>query len=386
MREGHRIVDADRHVIEPIEMWREYLDPGMRDHAPYLEHLGPRESLAARLARLGPKGAVPPPATLMVMGQPATAKVSERAEIELCLTTHRRAAEIAAGGSPEGQIREMDRTGIDVAFLFPTFASYLVSIDTMDAAIAGGFARAYNRWLYDYCRPAPDRLRGVGLVSLHDPAGMLEELARVAGFGWKAVVLRPNPVKGRTLAHPAYGPFWAECERRDVAVVVHEGTHTRLPTAGADRFETRFALHACSHPMEQMMALLALVEGGVLERHPRLRVALLEAGCGWLPYWLWRLDEVEHRHLSAEVEENVKMAPSAYFRRQCFVAAEPDEPLLAEHARFIGEDHLLFGTDFPHLDHEGDLVGEALALRGALGDAALAKMLSGNAARLFGLR
>src|SRR6185436_16183227 len=96
-----------------------------------------------------------------------------------------------------------------------------------------------------------------------------------------------------------------------------------------DRFQTRFAQHACSHPMEMMMALLDLIERGVLERHPDLRVAFLEAGCGWLPYWLWRLDE-EYHHLSGEVHENVRMLPSEYFRRQCFVSADPGEPLLPE--------------------------------------------------------
>ena len=165
---------------------------------------------------------------------------------------------------------------------------------------------------------------------------------------------------------------------------LHEGTHAYLPTAGADRFETRFAQHACSHPMEQMMALLDLVEGGVLERHPALRVALLEAGCGWLPYWLWRLDE-EYAHLAGEVEERVRMKPSAYFRRHFLVGAEADEPLLPQVIEQVGEDSLLFGTDYPHLDHDEGQVARALALRGTIPDTALRKLLWDNAARLFGL-
>lgn len=115
---------------------------------------------------------------------------------------------------------------------------------------------------------------------------MVKELHRMANLGWKAVFLRPNPVKGRILSDPAYEPFWTACEDLDMAVGIHEGNHSRLSTTGAERFNSRFALHACSHPMEQMMALLALIEGGVLERHRRLRVAFLESGCGWLPYWL----------------------------------------------------------------------------------------------------
>ena len=368
MRDGFHIIDADRHVIEPLAMWAEYLDPAFRDAAPYLAPV---------------KGTVALPPALMVMGQPVMRPLSERAQIELARTQQRRGEHVAAGSSPEAQIRAMDEVGIDMAFLFPTFASYLISVDTMSPELAGAYAHAYNRWLYDYCRFAPGRLMGVGLMSLHDPATMVEQVERAAGLGWKAVVMRPNPVKGRHLSHPDFEPFWSACERLGMAVAIHEGTHARVPTAGADRFATRFGQHACSHPMEQMMALLALIEGGVLERHPGLRVAFLEAGCGWVPYWLWRLDEVEYRHLAGEVGENVRMKPSEYFRRQCFVSAEPDEVMLAECVREFGEGRVLFGTDFPHLDHEGDLVGQVLARRGELGEDALEKWLGRNAAGFF---
>jgi predicted TIM-barrel fold metal-dependent hydrolase len=368
MREGFHIIDADRHVIEPLGMWKEYLDPAFRDAIPYL----------------APEGTSRTP-VMMVLGQPVMSPIPELARIELALAQERRAEHIAAAASPEGQLRAMDDAGIDMALLFPTFASYLVSIDTMSPDLAGAFADAYNRWLYDYCRHALARLQGVALMSLHDPATLVEQVERAAGFGWTAVVVRPNPVKGRHLAHPDLEPFWSACAARGIAVAIHEGTHARLPTAGADRFRSRFGQHACSHPMEQMMALLALVEGGVLDRHPGLRVAFLEAGCGWLPHWLWRLDEVEYRHLAGEVKTHVKMEPSAYFRRQCFIAAEPDEALLAEHARHIGEDRLLFGTDFPHLDHEDDGVLRALARRREVGDRALEGWLSRNAACFFGL-
>jgi predicted TIM-barrel fold metal-dependent hydrolase len=199
------------------------------------------------------------------------------------------------------------------------------------------------------------------------------------------VALRPNPIKGRILSDPAYEAFWTACERAGVAVAVHEGTHTMLPTTGADRFETRFALHACSHPMEQMMALLALIEGGVLERHPGLRVAFLEAGCGWLPYWLWRLDEVEYKNLAGEVAGRVRMPPSSYFRQQCFVGFEPSEPYLAEIVRHVGAGRLLFGTDFPHLDHSGDPVAEALAAGSRLSSGAAEMFLWENAAEFYGL-
>jgi predicted TIM-barrel fold metal-dependent hydrolase len=137
--------------------------------------------------------------------------------------------------------------------------------------------------------------------------------------------------------------------------------------------------------MEQMMALLALIEGGVLERHPRLRVAFLEAGGGWLPYWLWRLDR-EYKDLEWEVRANVTMEPSAYFRRQCFVAVEPTEPYLAPLMDFIGADNILIGSDFPHMDHDPHVLRDALALEDTLSPPVVRKLLSDNPRRFYGLR
>ncbi|AUX23791.1 hypothetical protein SOCEGT47_043210 [Sorangium cellulosum] len=384
MRDGLRIIDADRHVLEPFEMWREYLEPELRDHAVYLDD-EPRESVTERVRRLGAHAMVPLAPMPRVNGRPLFNKMSERAWLELSLAAYGQIGQRIGVQVPRSHLEILDRSGIDVAFLFPTYALLLLAFDDLDPVVASAYARAYNTWLRDYCSVDPRRMQGVGVISPHDPRQMVPELHRVIGFGWKAVVLRPNPVKGRKLDDPAYEPFWAACERASVAVAIHEGTHAHLPAAGSDRFTTRFALHACSHPMEQMMALLTLIEGGVLERHPGLRVAFLEAGCGWLPYWLWRLDELEYRSLRGEVADNVRRKPSEYFRRQCYVGVEPDEPYLAEIIRFIGEDRLLFGTDFPHPEHGLGIVDEALALRDRLPEGVLHKLLWDNAARFYGL-
>jgi predicted TIM-barrel fold metal-dependent hydrolase len=252
--------------------------------------------------------------------------------------------------------------------------------------VIGAFTRAYNTWLYEeFCSYDPERLRGVGAVNQHDPEGMVKELHRIADFGWKAVFLRPNPVKGRILSDPAYEAFWTECEALDIAVGLHEGTHSLLPTTGVDRFHTRFALHACSHPMEQMMALLALIEGGVLERHPKLRVGFLESGCGWLPYWLWKLDE-EYKNLHWEVKDRVRCLPSEYFRRQCYIAIEPSEPYLSQIIDYIGSDNLLFGSDYPHMDHQLHGVKGVVEIEEKLPQETLNKIVWDNSKNFYQLR
>ncbi len=359
MLKQYRIIDADAHVIEPSDMWRKYLEPSYREFAPSAELTIAGESLLYKYSdRLRSEG---------------TKHVSEVHPLSL-----------QNGFDAESHVRAMQRMGVDISFIYPTYFSWISAVDTMSPQLVGAFVRAYNGWLRDFCSYNPKILRGVGVVNLHCPAEMVAELQRIADFGWKAVYLRPNPVKGRLLSDPAYEPFWLECERLGIAVSIHEGSHSRLPTAGADRFHSRFALHACSHPMEQMMALLALIEGGVLERHPTLKVGLLEAGCGWLPYWLWRLDR-EYEDLHWEVADNVKMPPSEYVRRQCFISIEPSEPYLAQIVDFIGAENMIFGSDYPHLDHKPDVVAAVVALAEKLSPKTVQKILWDNPARFYGV-
>jgi predicted TIM-barrel fold metal-dependent hydrolase len=310
--------------------------------------------------------------------------VSEATYIEVALIAERRRHLLSAAETPRGHLAEMDAAGIDVAVMLPTFAALLVYDDEAPADRAEEYARAYNRWLADFCSLAPQRLIGAALISRHDPDAMVGELEDALERGLGAVVLRPNPVKGRLIADPAYASFWAACDDHAIAVLIHEGTHSRVPTAGADRFETHFGQHACAHPMEAMMAFLALVEGGVLDAHPGLRVGFLESGCGWLPYWLWRLDDIFAQH-SAELRGKARRPPSEYFRHQCWIAMEPEEAMLAPSATHIGAERVVFGSDFPHLDHGAAIVDALFARRAALGDDAFRQILWDSPARLMGL-
>lgn len=342
-------------------MWEKYLEPEFKHRAPYRDRDG-----------------------IKVEGEIIWNKISEQVQAEGARQVIRKnAIAVAKNFDAESQVQVMQKRGVDVAFLYPTVGLWMMAIDNMDAKLAGALTRAYNNWLQDFCSYNPEMLRGIGAINLHAPEEMVPELQRVAAFGWKAVFLRPNPVKGRILSDEAYEPFWSECERLGIAVCIHEGSHCRLPSAGADRFSTRFALHACSHPIEQMMALLALIEGGVLERHPGLKVGIFEAGCGWLPFWLWRLDE-EYENLAWEVQQNVKMKPSDYFRRQCFMCVDPREPYLRDCLAYIGTDNFLFGSDYPHLDSDADAVARAVALAENLPRQTVQKILWDNPINFFG--
>lgn len=360
MLNGYKIIDADSHVIEPPNMWAEYLEPQFKQFAPSAE--------------------------MKIKGEDIVEKVSKQVRDEAnkqMMQAHPNA--YLRGYDVESHVQEMERTGVDIAFVYPTYGLWLWAIDSMAPQVAGAFTRAYNTWLFEeFCSYDPERLKGVGAVNLHQPEGLVSELHQIAKYGGKAIFLRPNPVKGKLLSDPAYEPFWTECEALGMAVGIHEGTHSRLPTVSADRFNSHFALHACSHPMEQMMALLTLIEGGVLERHPNLKVGFLESGCGWLPYWLWRLDE-EYKNLYWEVKDRVKIAPSEYFRRQCYVGIDPSETYLAQIIEYISSDNLIFGSDYPHMDHQPDIVRKVVELERKLSQEIVDKIVWHNPKRFYNL-
>lgn len=386
MRDGIAILDIDRHVMEPMGLWPEYLPAKHRGGAPDIRPFSPPdEPLGARLGRLGDHALLPAPRVVTVDGKPICRGMTEVGYIEVGIHAEEHRREMIAAETAAGQLAAMDEAGVDVAVLLPTYTGFLVYDEDIDADRSRAYASAYNRWLADQCRRDPTRLKGAAFLSRHDPAHMVADLEVGLADGLSAAVIRPNPVRGKTLGAPELLPFFAACEANGVPLLLHEGTHTRVQTAGTSRFQTHFAQHACSHPIEAMMAFLALLEGGVFERHPGLRVGFLESGCGWLPYWLWRLDEIEYAQLSNEVTDRIKQRPSSYFRRQCWIAFEPGEAMLAHAIDAIGKDRVVFGTDFPHADHDPAIVARLFDGGAPLAGDVLRAALWDNPARLMGL-
>lgn len=304
-----RILDADAHVIEAAGVLDEWMEPGR---------------LPADL----------PDTTPMVPCGDASLLEDQ----------------FANGFDAPSYLRAMDAQGIDAVVLYPSLGLFVPYLPGLDAAASAAACRSYNEWMAGYSAHDPGRMAGVGVVPLIDPDGAAEETRWCAEHGLVAVLARPNHAYGRNLGDPAYEPLYAAVEETGIVLSVHEGLGlTGHPTIGMDRFETFVERHALSHPMEQMAAMASLFLGGCLDRHPAMRVAFLESGTGWLPFWLHRLDE--HAEWMGDSEtKGLERKPSEYFADQCTICTDPDDALAGLVAAQVGADHMMWASDFPHPD------------------------------------
>jgi hypothetical protein len=249
--------------------------------------------------------------------------------------------------NPEARIKDLDIEGIDIQVLLGSLC--LAACTLRDPGFALAFCKACNNYVAEFCSAYPDRLKGVAVVPLQDiPAAIGEARRAVKELGLIGISIPPS-LPGKNLDDPTFHLFYEELQELKVPLGIHWGNGTYLPGAGTERFNKHFLTHVVGHPFEQMLAMISLVCGGILEKFPRLKFGFLESGCGWLPYLMWRLDE-EYRGRSLEVPL-IKDRPSEYIKRgQCFISCSPDEFLIPTVAESVGADLIMFSSDYPHAD------------------------------------
>lgn len=357
-----RIIDADGHVFERDLPWSDLLEEPYRARAPRVVKDNRGVDFLMVDGKLCPK---PVGKGCGFVGAPRN-----------------RLPQPTTGMKDAGRrLKDMDLEGIDTAVLFGTLP-FLSLPFLEDKDLACAIARVYNDWLADYCKADPRRLKGVALVPIQEPVEAVQELRRcVEKLGFVAVASPAHSASGKNLDHPDLQAFFAEAERLNVPLCIHVGAGDGT-AAGIERFDHPFFNHAMTHPFEQMIAVLCLVVGGILERHPRLKVAFMEAGAGWVPYWMERLDE-HYEYLRPTVPW-MKKPPSEYMRSdRLYYAFEPDERTLPFVAGFVGEDRLIFASDYNHSDSKFPETVKSVLERKDIAPDLMAKVMGGNAARLY---
>jgi predicted TIM-barrel fold metal-dependent hydrolase len=365
------VIDCDGHVEEMNVDLTAWIDEPYRALAPrkLTDNRGnPRILLEGKIQPAPAEG--PNPGT----SGPRTDKA----------TKHR-----AGMSDPQERLKDMDAEGIDVAILFGTSVALTVN-GLMDKELAAALCRGVNAWLLDYCAADRQRLRPVALLPCQDPpvaARMLEDAARQ---GCVAAML-PNNVYGINLGERRFDPIYAAAQEVGLPLCVHpQAGHdgvlgvNGVMGAGAERFFTYAYVHMTSFPFELMIALMHMIGEGVFDRFPRLKVAYMEGGAGWLTYWLERMDE--HYEKLAPQWPLLQRKPSEIIRGdQIVVSCESEEETLPDILRRAGEHLVMYASDYSHWDCRFPESVRDIAANPELTAEQKRNVLSANAIRFFGL-
>lgn len=275
--------------------------------------------------------------------------------------------------SLDRRLEDMDRMGVDIQAVapFPPQMYYWAAPD-----VAEGVFRTMNDEMAEFVATKPDRLMGMGNIPLQDTELALAELRYCVGeLGFKGIQISTR-VEDEELAVPRLEPFWDEVERLGVVVVIHSSGHDNKR-----RLDHHYLINVVGHPIEGAMAASHLIFGGVMERHPDLKIVLVHGG-GYLPPYAARMDHAYHAR--EDVREGLPLPPSEYLRRfylDTMVFAEDQLRFLVD---TYGADHIVLGTDYPYDMGESDPIGLISRTVGD-DDETIAMIAGGNAARLLGL-
>jgi len=374
------VVDADGHILEPPDLWERYLEPQYRDRAVRirkdergLEYL----EINGQPSKMVRNGA---PATMGVMDQLAGIEYKRE-------PTGLGYVDNASFGSMDTKerLKRLDIENLERAFLYPTLG-LLWETECEDLELSVAYARAYNRWIVDFCSESNGRLLPIAHLPLAIPELAEQELRRAARDGVKGFFVPPfiwsrkvhgHPDHHRVFAaaqelglpfglHPAFEPHWAAPTRF--------GRMTGRDTAFYQNVVLGDAIRA---------GFTSLFQYGVFDLFPELRVVILEIGAGWIGYWIERMDAVYESPLGKSVP--LKHQPSEYFRRQCWISGDPDERALAGVIPFVGEDRFFWASDFPHADHPPKYIPNLTTLVNLLPESARAKLLGKNVLTCYNL-
>ena len=350
-----KVVDADGHYLEPPYALVDYIDPKFKDRAPhiierdgkeYWKNNGWTDSNFAIQDKSQAQRAT------AVAGMAGIERWNQGTEMSMAHLNYTQMNPAAT--DPAARLTVMDEEHIDLAVLYPTMNLMWISDPDYHHAVN----RALNDWLADsYVRPAKGRLFGVvNIVAVHDVDWAVAEITRcVKDYGFKAVFLRPCHANAEARWWTDYyDPIWQTCQDLDVAVSFHPfpgdmmyGSGRYFDMVGPEAVKA-FGRAPVNHIVDMMHMLTGMISSGKLEQFPSLRLAVLESSGGWLISYLERMDH-RYEHLGHIVPE-MKMSPTEYFRRQCWISFDPEEAVLPLTVEWLGADSIIWGSDFPHPD------------------------------------
>jgi len=402
---GFTVVDVDSHVYEPEAIWGEYLPDGERARA--------RRSFSHTNGTIVVNG-TSTPETRSGINRQAIWRPGLTPELIGRLDPTSVHESNPGAWDPVSRLADMDELGVDQAVVLPTlFAEFLPLVE--DPEMATALARAYNDWAVDFAAAGDGRLHPAAMVALQDPAGAVDEVARVAGRGLHAVAIRPmfqavpgleiapNPFGGDTnpvgvfIDHEVFRPLWSRVAELGLVACVHPALGLANPegtSAGSflERVSAKLRIgHTVTEPVAYMQDIATFVVTicfhGLMEDLPALKLALLHGGAAIVPLAI------------EKAETYLWLSPQSVFSQSSPVSLEPAE-VWEHHPAVVSFDgwessaarlpglfagKAAWGSRYPH--HDASTPQEAIAMlrHYEVADEIVDRMMGANAAALFGL-
>jgi len=246
---------------------------------------------------------------------------------------------------PDLRIKDQDLDGIQAEVLYGILGA-AQRLNDGEAAIE--MMRIYNEWLDGFCATYPERFAGIASIPNHDMDAAVSEMHRVAHRGVARGFEISATLDMKPLYDPQWNPIWQAASDARLPLHFHTIGGKKPDVESMPPLQARqaFAVFITGFQLNMANKLMELIYGGVFEAYPELVVVIGESGIGWIPYVL--------EHMDLEWQEQfkdltLKMKPSEYWRRQCCATYQSD-PVGLRLIDLLGEETIMWGSDFPHPD------------------------------------
>jgi len=268
------------------------------------------------------------------------------------------------------RLQDMDATGVDVHVLSATPQTYLYK---QEAALGATTSAIQNDQIAKHIAAHPTRFMGIATLPMQDPKLAADELTRaMTKLGLRGAMFASN-ILGKNLDDPSFEPLWAAAEELGAFMFIHPNN-----VAGAERLKSYYLVNLIGNPLDTTIAAACLVFGGVMDRHPRLKVCLAHAG-GFMPYQAGRW--IHGWRVRAEPKKNIPQEPATIVGRFLYDTIAHSDESLAFLIERAGAARVMLGSDYPYDMAMMDCVAHVRGLK--ISDADKAAILGTRAEALL---
>lgn len=251
-------------------------------------------------------------------------------------------------GLTDGALRpdDQDIDGVSAEILYPGWFP-MFSLPNLDLMVA--LQRNYNDWMHAQQVASKGRLIGLAALPVQRPEVAVAELERAIDLGFKGIVIPSNAPRGRRYCDEAYDPMWALAEEAGLPVAFHVACMSHVPDwlkASRDRDPVTQYAGSAALIHDTMVELMVR---GVCTKFPTLKFVLAEFNAGWVAHWLDKVQQGWAREYAKDSSSTPPADVLEIWKRQFFATIEDDTAAL-QTRDLIGEETLLWGSDYPHTD------------------------------------